>query len=258
MAGLFLPILIPVLSGCAALYPWADPSAPLRDELLRHNGVYLEPTFFGFRAFAYLAIWLFFTRFFLMRSLKQDRTGDMSETLRMERWSPAAMLLFAVTVTFAAIDWLMSLTPDWYSTIFGVYFFAGIAVSGLSMLILACIFLQATGRLASVITAEHYHDLGKLLLTFVVFWGYIAFSQYLLIWYGNMPEETRWYLVRQSGGWKWIAAHPLGRQLFDSLLRAVAQDRQAAKNAPGSLGLVAAGHALDRFILDYHAKPWRR
>ncbi len=115
------------------------------------------------------------------------------------------MLLFAGTVTFAAIDWLMSLTPDWYSTIFGVYFFAGIAVAGLATLILTSLCLQATGRLTRVITVEHYHDLGKLLLTFVVFWGYIAFSQYLLIWYGNIPEETQWYLVRQAGGWKWIS-----------------------------------------------------
>ena len=202
---LFLPVLIPVLCASAVLYPWANPSAAAGDELLRHKAVYLNPTFFAFRAVGYFALWLFLTRFFLRHSLRQDRTADAAETLRMERASPMAMLLFAVTVTFAAIDWLMSLSPDWYSTIFGVYFFAGIAAAGISILILACLCLQATGRLARVITAEHYHDLGKLLLTFVVFWGYIAFSQYLLIWYGNIPEETTWYLVRQSGGWKWIA-----------------------------------------------------
>ncbi len=146
-----------------------------------------------------------FARFFLKRSLAQDSSGNIAETLRMERWSPAAMLLLAGTVTLAAIDWLMSLTPHWYSTIFGVYFFAGAAVGGMAILILSAICLQAAGRLVHVITAEHYHDLGKLLLTFVVFWGYIAFSQYLLIWYGDIPEETRWYLVRQSGDWKWIS-----------------------------------------------------
>jgi len=207
---LFLPILTPVLQGNGVLYPWADPSAAAVNELLRHKAVYLGPTFFGFRAVGYFAIWLFLTRFFLTRSLAQDDTGKIGETLRMERWSPAAMLLFAGTVTFAAIDWLMSLTPTWYSTIFGVYFFAGIAVAGLATLILSAICLQATGRLVLVITVEHYHDLGKLLLTFVVFWGYIAFSQYLLIWYGNIPEETEWYLVRQSGDWKWISLLLIG------------------------------------------------
>jgi hypothetical protein len=202
---MFLPILIPVLQDNAVLYPWADPSAVAGSELLRHKAVYLQPTFFAIRALGYFAIWLFLTRFFLARSLAQDISGNVAETLRLERWSPAAMLLFAFTVTFAAIDWLMSLTPDWYSTIFGVYFFAGIAVAGLSILILTALCLQATGRLVNVISAEHYHDLGKLLLTFVVFWGYIAFSQYLLIWYGDIPEETQWYLVRQSGDWKWIS-----------------------------------------------------
>ena len=205
LMALFLPILISVLQGNGVLYPWADPAAAAGSELLRHKAAYLEPTFFGFRAVGYFAVWLFLTRYFLTHSLAQDRTAETAETLRMERLSPAAMLLFAATVTFAAIDWLMSLTPDWYSTIFGVYFFAGIAVAGLATLILTSLCLQATGRLTRVITVEHYHDLGKLLLTFVVFWGYIAFSQYLLIWYGDIPEETQWYLVRQTGGWKWIS-----------------------------------------------------
>jgi hypothetical protein len=202
---LFLPILIPVLRGNGTLYIWADPSAATADELLRHKSAYLNPSFFAFRAVGYFAIWLFLTRFFLGRSLLQDSTGNVAETLRMERYSPAAMLLFAVTITFAAIDWLMSLSPDWYSTIFGVYFFSGTALAGIAILILSLLCLQAAGRLTRVVTVEHYHDLGKLLLTFVVFWGYIAFSQYLLIWYGDIPEETKWYLIRQTGGWKWIA-----------------------------------------------------
>jgi hypothetical protein len=205
LIALFLPLVISVLCASAVLYPWANPLAAADDELLRHKAVYLNPIFFALRAAAYFTLWLLLTRFFLRHSLEQDRTADKAQTLRMERWSPAAMLIFAGTVTFAAIDWLMSLAPDWYSTIIGVYYFAGIAVAGISMLILTALCLQATGRLTRVITAEHYHDLGKLLLTFVVFWGYIAFSQYLLIWYGNIPEETQWYLVRQSGGWKWIA-----------------------------------------------------
>jgi hypothetical protein len=202
---LFLPILLPVLQGNAILYPWAAPTAAAGDELIGHKAIYFGSTFFACRSLGYFAVWLILTRYFLARSVAQDRTGDTIETLRMERFSPAAMLLFAGTVTFAAIDWLMSLTPDWYSTIFGVYFFAGIAVVGLSILILSAIGLQVTGRLTRVITVEYYHDLGKLLLTFVVFWGYIAFSQYLLIWYGNIPEETQWYLVRQSGGWLWVS-----------------------------------------------------
>jgi hypothetical protein len=116
-----------------------------------------------------------------------------------------ALLLFAFTVTFASFDWLMSLSPRWFSTIFGVYFFSGAVVAFFAAIILAAMVLQLLGRLKTTVTIEHYHDLGKLLFAFVVFWGYIAFSQYLLMWYANIPEETGWYLVRQSGPWRWVA-----------------------------------------------------
>ncbi|HEY4759192.1 MAG TPA: quinol:cytochrome C oxidoreductase [Thermoguttaceae bacterium] len=202
---LFLPILIPVLLDNSILYKWASRSIINSDELLRHKAPYLDATFFAFRAVGYFFVWWMLSQFFLTRSLEQDHTKDIGETLRMERWSPLAIILFAGTMTFASIDWLMSLSPSFYSTIFGLYFFAGSLVAVIAALILVALVLQAAGRLAHVITAEHYHDLGKLLFTFVVFWGYIAFSQYLLIWYANIPEETQWYAVRQAGDWKWVA-----------------------------------------------------
>jgi hypothetical protein len=108
-------------------------------------------------------------------------------------------------VSFAAIDWLMSLMPQWYSTIFGLYYFSGTTVGSLAAMIVLSMALQTRGRLTTSVTIEHYHDLGKLLLGFVIFWGYIAFSQYLLIWYADLPEETQWYLVRQSGPWRWVS-----------------------------------------------------
>jgi len=150
-------------------------------------------------------VWIFLARFFLRHSLEQDATSDPQPTLRMERLSPVALILFAFTVTFASFDWLMSLAPHWYSTIYGVYYFSGAVVAILSCLILAAALLQATGRLRESITIEHYHDLGKLLFAFVVFWGYIAFSQYMLIWYANIPEETAWYLPRQTGSWRTVS-----------------------------------------------------
>ena len=123
----------------------------------------------------------------------------------MERLSGPALLLLALTVTFAAFDWLMSLDPRWYSTIFGVYYFSGAIVGFLAAVILLAMLLQRGGRLTASVTVEHYHDLGKLLFAFVIFWGYIAFSQYLLIWYANIPEETGWYLVRQTGDWAGVS-----------------------------------------------------
>ena len=236
---LFLPIIVPVLLGSHSLYAWNDPSAVAGDPLLRHKAPYLSAGFFGVRAVIYLAVWWLLGRFYLTRSLEQDRSGDPALTLRMERLSPVALLLCAVTVTFASFDWLMSLSPRWFSTIFGVYFYSGAVVGFFAAIILAAVVLQLLGRLKSplslwergggegglneeaipdsaltltlsqrergLITVEHYHDLGKLLFAFVIFWGYIAFSQYLLIWYANIPEETEWYLVRQSGPWLWVS-----------------------------------------------------
>lgn len=206
LAVLFLPIVLALLAGGGGLYAWADPTVLAGDELLRHKAAYyLDPALFTLRAVLYFAVWIWLARFFLTRSLEQDRTGDPALTGRMERLGPPALLLFAVTVTFAAVDWLMSLEPEWFSTVFGVYYFSGAVVGLLAAMILLAMLLQATGRLTVSVTVEHYHDLGKLLLGFVVFWGYIAFSQYMLIWYANIPEETTWYLARQSGSWKWVS-----------------------------------------------------
>lgn len=205
LAVLFVPILAAVLAGYSSLYPWTDGETVARDELLRHKAVYLNRGFFAARCIFYFTVWGLLGRFFLARSVEQDQSGNPDLTQRMERLSPLALLLFAGTITFASFDWLMSLEPQWFSTIYGVYFFSGAVVGFLAAVILAAMLLQASGRLDPSITAEHYHDLGKLLLGFVVFWGYIAFSQYMLIWYANVPEETTWYLARQSGSWKWVS-----------------------------------------------------
>jgi hypothetical protein len=216
IAVLFLPILGAVLladggaePGSGAwqdpLYEWNRPAAVAENPLVAHKTPYLSRGFFAARAVVYLAVWAAAAWFYLGRSRKQDETRDPGLTLAMERASPVVLLAFAATVTFASFDWLMSLAPEWYSTIFGVYYFSGAAVGSLAVIILAAVLLQAAGRLRESITVAHYHDLGKLLFAFVFFWGYIAFSQYMLIWYGNIPEETRWYLVRQQGGWQWVS-----------------------------------------------------
>ncbi len=187
------------------LYPWTNPEVVAGSELLAHKAAYLNPGFFVIRCVCYFVVWWLLARFFLRRSVEQDGSGDVALTRQMERLSPVALLLLAGTVTFASFDWLMSLEPEWFSTIYGVYYFSGAMVGSLAAVILAAMLVQAAGRLQSSITVEHYHDLGKLLLGFVIFWGYIAFSQYMLIWYANIPEETTWYLARQSGSWKWVS-----------------------------------------------------
>lgn len=198
---LFLPILLSVLSGASALYLWNDPVLAKTDELIRIKVPYLNAWFFTLRSFFYIGVWVFLARKFWQESLKQDETGDAATTSRLEALSAPTLILFALTVTFASIDWLMSLDPHWFSSIFGVYFFSGCMVGFLAALNLVIILLQQRLGLLPMVTVEHRHDLGKLMYGFMCFWAYMAFSQYLLIWYANVPEETVWYQVRQSGTW---------------------------------------------------------
>ena len=198
-------LAVPVLLGAGRLYSWAQP-AHATDALLAWKRPYLNVPLFAVRMAGYFAVWGILAWYFLRRSTQQDRTGEPSLTVRMERVSGPGMLLFGLTVTFAAFDLIMSLDAHWFSTIFGVYFFAGSAASFFAALTLAAMGLQRAGRLVREITVEHYHDLGKLLFAFVFFWAYIAFSQYMLIWYSNIPEETAWYLARQTGPWRHVAA----------------------------------------------------
>jgi hypothetical protein len=165
----------------------------------------LNANFFTIRAVVYFLVWTGIARYYWRCSQAQDATGDKQLTLGMQKWSGPAIILLALTLTFASFDWLMSLDAHWFSTIFGVYFFSGSAVGFVAALILGAQLLQKRGLLVQSITVEHYHDLGKLLFGFVFFWGYIAFSQYMLIWYANIPEETGWFMVRQTGGWLGIS-----------------------------------------------------
>lgn len=205
MAMLFLPILVPLLlSMTGPYYKWLDPERVAESSLLQWKLPYLNLPFFVVRAVIYFLIWGMMAWFFLRQSTIQDAKGDAEITRRMEKVSPVAMILFGLTITFASFDWLMSLEPEWFSTIFGLYYFSGSLVAAIAALILFAIALQSRGYILRAITVEHYHDLGKLLLGFVVFWGYMAFSQYMLIWYANIPEESVWYLQRQTGPWVWV------------------------------------------------------
>ncbi len=201
---MMLPILLPLLAGNSALYEWNDATLRASDPLIQAKGVYLNATFFAIRCVVYFAIWSLLSRFFLRNSLQQDETDGIKYAEKMRRYSGPAMIAFAITTNFAAFDWLMSLDPHWFSTIFGIYFFAGCVVAFFAALPILSVALQRQGYLANEITTEHYHDMAKLLFGFVMFWAYIAFSQYLLIWYANIPEETAWFLARQRAGWQFI------------------------------------------------------
>jgi hypothetical protein len=201
MAILFLPIVL----GLHQLYPWSDASAVAKDALLAKKASYLNSTFFLVRALVYFGIWYLLSRSLYRASIAEDTAYDEARRARTRRVAAGGMLLFAFTSTFAAFDWLMSLDPHWYSTIYGAYVFAGAVLSILSFTMLVALHLHRKGILVDVIGVEHYNDLGKLSFAFVIFWAYMAFSQYLIIWYGNIPEETIWYAHRWVGSWKFVS-----------------------------------------------------
>ncbi len=253
MAGnvqLMALLAIPIVLGMPQLYHWSHRDVVAADPVLAGKSAYLNPGFFVVRLVVYFAVWTVLARFLLSRSVEQDASGDPGLTLRLERWSAPGMLLFALTVNFASFDLLMSLDPHWFSTIFGVYVFSGAVVGFLALMPVALLWLQRQGKLSHSVTQEHYHDLGKMLFAFVVFWAYIAFSQYMLIWYANLPEEAHWYLKRQSGGWAWVSltllfGHFLVPFLF--LLSRVPKRRPALLAAAGVWLL--AMHWLDLYWL---------
>ena len=247
----FLALLsVPLLLGLAQIYPWASPAAAAQRHGAGANGAYLNVPFFLVRWLFYFLAWGGLARFFVKRSLAQDESGDVGLTVQMRGRSAPAMVAFGLTLTFAAIDMLMSLDPHWYSTIFGVYYFAGCVVSVYAFLPIAVFMLQRSGFLRRAVTVEHYHDLGKLLFGFVVFWAYIGFSQYMLQWYGNIPEETRWFAVRQQNGWGYVG---LTLVFGHFLLPFLALLSRGPKRRPGVLVGVAAWvllmHWVDLFWL---------
>lgn len=208
-ALLFLPVVFTVLMGQDALYPWASLWGEVEgqyqftsdDPILKSKSVYLEPKFFAIRAAIYYGLWIVMARTMLGLSVRQDSSEPMKRAKAMQWYAGPMALIYALSMNFASFDWMMSLEPHWFSTMFGVYFFAGSFGAVLALLVLLSNYLQSKGVLTQSITEEHYHDLSKLMYAFVVFWAYIAFSQYLLIWYAAIPEETLWYDIRQQGVW---------------------------------------------------------
>jgi len=198
-------LFAPVAFGVGALYHWSHAEAVAGDAMLQEKVGYLNLPFFFIRTGLYFAIWSFLTRYLYRVSLLQDTRP--SETLidRMRQVSASGMVLYALTLTFMAFDWLMSLDPHWYSTIFGVYVFVGGVIANLSFMTLISLALRKRGVMKEEITVEHYHDFGKLIFAFTAFWAYIAFSQYFLIWYGNIPEETAFYHDRWRGSWRYVS-----------------------------------------------------
>jgi len=189
-----------------SLYEWAHPEFYSSDPVMQFKMNFFNPKFFLARMVVYFAAWTILAAVLHHNSVSQDAGGSLEAIRKANAWSAPGLLILMVTVTMASVDWLMSLEPHWYSTIFGIYVYTGGALAFLCLLTLVCLLLRRAGYLTRTIHREHYHDLGKWQFALTVFWAYIAFSQYLLIWYANLPEETIWFKNRMEGNWKWVSA----------------------------------------------------
>ncbi len=196
---------IPVIFGMHDLYHWSHSEAVAHDQLLQWKEPFLNIPFFIIRFVIYFGVWFLLSYLLNKYSLQQDEAATIELRQKMRTVSAPGMIAFALTITFASFDWLMSLEAHWYSTIFGVYIFSGGVVGFLSFLTMFVLYMNKKNILDDVITKEHYHDLGKLTFAFIIFWAYMAFSQYLLIWYANIPEETIWFRQRWVGSWKGLS-----------------------------------------------------
>lgn len=198
-------LFLPVAFGVNSLYEWADLTKAAADPVLSKKMSYLNGQWFMIRAAIFFAIWSLWSIRIFRNSVKQDSTKSIAQMHIASSWSAPGILVVFLSGTLASFDWLMSLQPKWYSTIFGIYALSGGAWAFMAVLVLICLGFRNAGFLKNTITEEHYHDLGKWLFALTVFWTYIAFSQYLLIWYANIPEETIWYKQRFTGSWMILA-----------------------------------------------------
>lgn len=196
---------IPLLFGIGRLYLWSHEDVVAHDKVLQSKAAYLNAPFFIGRTIAYFAIWLLIVHLLNRWSREYEETGNAWAALRVRRLSAAVLLILAVTLTFASVDWVMSLEPHWYSTMYGISFMVGSMLSALALASLIASLLSEYEPLSEIFRAVTYRDLGNLLLAFVMLWAYTAFSQFLLIWYGNIREEVPYYIPRTHGGWGVIA-----------------------------------------------------
>jgi hypothetical protein len=246
---LMILLFLPILLGVKELYVWANVDAIADNEamkpLLEHKKQYLNVGFFAIRAVFYFIAWAGLVYFLNKWSRQQDESADPKPMRRLEAISGPGLILFGLTATFASVDWVMSLDPEWFSTIFGILFMGGQALSAVAFVIAVAVVLAPREPMSRILSASHLHDLGKLLLAFVMLWAYFAFSQFLIIWSGNLPEEIPWYVHRLHGGWQWLG---LALVLFHFMLPFLLLLSRDLKRNARLLAPVACAIIVMRFI----------
>lgn len=248
LAALFVPIAI----GLPFLYPFASP-AGLEEHAaiaVAHQRPYMNPTWFVARAVVYFAIWIAVSEALLRWSRRQDADADPGATRRMRILAAASLPAVALAMSFAALDWLMALEPLLHSSIYPLYWFTGAFLAAIALLALWTSTARGPGEPGALANASHRGSLGKLLLGFTLFWLYVAFCQWLLVWIADLPDEARWYVVRTTGGWGWVAWAIVLAQFALPFLVLLRRD---VKERPAGLAAIAAwilaAHAVDTFWL---------
>jgi hypothetical protein len=240
------PLALLALFALRDLYPWTLPEAA-HNPVLAAKSAWLNVPFFVVRVVVCVLLWLFFFALLVGGSLRQDKTRDPVHSVRAKWLAPLFMVVFALTITVVAFDWISSMDPEWYSDMFGVYLFVGTFLAGLAASTLAALFLRSRGRLPGVGT-DHLYNLGGLMFAFTVFWAYIGFAQYMLIWYADMPEEVVWYQHRIEGPWLSVA---LVLALVHFLLPFCLLLARGAKGDPRTLAAVSVAmlgaHLIDLY-----------
>lgn len=238
-------LTVPLLLGLPQLYQWTSPEAVASDHYLQVKQFYLTVPFFVLRQVLYFAIWLALAYFLNKWSAVQDTRGDDAILRRLRSVSGPGILLYGITITFAAVDWLMSLEPQYYSTTFGFRLITGQAVNGLAFGISAAMLLSRFDPVAPLVTRKHLRDMGNLMLAAVMLWAYIAFTEYLIVWAGNLPAETSWFRRRFSGGWDMVAALLMALHFFVPFLLLL---QRAVKHRPRLLAGVCIWLLLMRWV----------
>lgn len=246
MALLFVPIAF----GMPHLYPWTDTAMVAADHILSGKAAFLNTPFFLIRAGVYFAIWCGLAFALSTWSAEQDRNADPAIGVRMQRASAGGLVIYVLSMTFASIDWAMSMEPHWFSTMYGFLFVIGQAIMGLSVAILAARRLSAEAPMNGVFHTGHFHDFGKLLFAFSMVWAYFSFSQFLIIWSANLPEEIPWYQHRLDHGWEYLAIALVAVHFVVpfAVLLSRKTKRNAAVLARMAMWMIAA-RALDLFFL---------
>ncbi|HEY6393380.1 MAG TPA: hypothetical protein VIX89_19010 [Bryobacteraceae bacterium] len=198
-------LVMPILASLRTLYKWTDPEVIAHDFAVGHKVAYMNAPFFIVRTLAYFGIWLFLGFRILKMANEHDRTGDPGLFRRIKGISAPALLIFVVTTTLAFIDWVMSLEPAWYSTIYPWLFTIGEVLMTFAFMIALLVLLSKREPFASFLKPDHFHDLGNLMLAFTMLWAYMGLAQFLIIWAENLPDEIPWYIRRFSGGWGYLA-----------------------------------------------------